>query len=463
MEGMSAVEILIVEDSTTQAEELRHILEKYGYFVVGAKNGREALDILHTGKPALVISDIVMPEMDGFELCKRIKGNASLKEIPVFLLTALSDPEDVLRGLECGADNFITKPYEENYLVTRIHHMQLNAELRRESRMQNGIEIYYKRQKYFITSERQQILDLLLSTYETAVTQNNELKAVKEKLEVMNEQLEKKVGERTAELIAEIGERKKAEEAIKRLNEGLEQRVALRTQELEGANKELEAFAYSVSHDLRAPLRSVSGFTKTVYEDYADKLDAQGKDYLVRIKNGSERMSQLIDDLLRLSHISRQKIDRIDYDLSSLASAVVNSLREAAAARSVEVVIAKGLRSVVDPNLMKIALTNMFDNALKFTSKTKNAHIEFGTAEKNGNTVYFVKDNGAGFDPSYAKKMFHPFQRLHSEKEFEGTGIGLAIVDRIIRRHEGKVWAEGEVDKGATIYFTLGQTTKNNR
>ncbi len=257
---------------------------------------------------------------------------------------------------------------------------------------------------------------------------------------------------RFAVVFIDITERKKAEVDILKLSENM----AARNLELESVNKELDAFNYSVSHDLRAPLRTVSGFSKIIFEDYADKLDDQGRDYLARIKNGSDRMTHLIDDLLRLSHISRQNVERMDYDLSTLASAVVNSLREAAPVRNAEVVIAEGLRAVVDPNLMKIALTNLFDNAWKFTSKIENARIEFGVTEKDAKIVYFVKDNGAGFDPAYAERMFRPFQRLHSEKEFEGTGIGLAIVERIIRRHDGRVWAEGEAGKGATIYFTLG-------
>ncbi|HUI45973.1 MAG TPA: PAS domain S-box protein [Nitrospirota bacterium] len=260
---------------------------------------------------------------------------------------------------------------------------------------------------------------------------------------------------RIAVVFFDITERKKAEADIMKLSENM----AARNLELESVNRELDAFNYSVSHDLRAPLRTVSGFSKIIYEDYADKLDAQGRDYLARIKSGSDRMTHLIDDLLRLSRISRQDIERIDYDLSSLASAVINSIRAAAPPRDVETVIAEGLLAVIDPNLMKIALTNLFDNAWKFTSKTENAHIEFGAVEKDAQTVYFVKDNGAGFDQAYAEKMFRPFQRLHSEKEFEGTGIGLAIVERIIRRHEGRVWAAGEVGNGATIYFTLGQRT----
>jgi len=261
-----------------------------------------------------------------------------------------------------------------------------------------------------------------------------------------------KIVEAFATTERDITDRKKTEENILRLNEDL----SIRNAELETLYKELESFTYSVSHDLRAPLRSVSGFSKILYEDYSDKLDAEGRDYLVRIKNSSNRMTRLIEDLLRLSHISRHKFDQIDYDLSRLASDVATEISNAAPSRNVDVVIAEGLRAVVDPNLMKIAFTNLFDNAWKFTSKTENARIEFGTVQKDAKTVYFIKDNGTGFDPAYVEKMFLPFQRLHTEKEFEGMGIGLAIVERIIRRHGGRIWAEGELGKGATIYFTLG-------
>ncbi len=249
----------------------------------------------------------------------------------------------------------------------------------------------------------------------------------------------------------DISERKKAEADLLKFTEDM----AAKNLELETLNRELEAFIYSVSHDLRAPLRSMSGFAKIMREDYADKLDSQAKDYLTRIFNGSTKMTQLINDLLHLSKLSRQELNRMDIDLSKLAEAIVHNLREAAHGRNVEVLIAQGVRASVDPNLMRIVLTNLFDNAWKFTSKKENARIEFGAIE-GSEMVYFVRDNGAGFDQAFSDKMFGPFQRLHLENEFDGTGIGLAIVDRIIRRHGGKVWAEGEVGKGAAVFFTLG-------
>ncbi len=263
-------------------------------------------------------------------------------------------------------------------------------------------------------------------------------------------------------VVTDISERKKTEAELTRYREHLEEIVAeqtkelrRRTGELDALNKELEAFVYSVSHDLRAPLRVMEGFAKIVTETYADKLDAEGKNYLARIRFSSEQMSHLIEDLLRLSRISRQAIRTMRCDLSSIASSVMRGLCQADPARNIEVVIEEGISADVDLDLMKIAISNLLSNAWKFTSTAEKASIEFGRVNQEGKAVYFVRDNGVGFDQTYANKMFLPFQRLHAEKEFEGTGIGLSIVERIIRRHGGRIWAEGEVGKGATVYFTL--------
>jgi len=250
----------------------------------------------------------------------------------------------------------------------------------------------------------------------------------------------------------DITEHRKAAADVLKLSEDM----AARNLELESANKEMESFVYSISHDLRAPIRTVSGFAKIIVEDYLDKLDAQGRDYLNRILKGSEKSTQLIDDLLHLSKIARQDMDRIKIDLSGKASKIAEELREMNHGRNIEVVVQGGLTASADPRLIELALSNLLGNAWKFTSRTEQARIEFGSMEIDGETVYYVKDNGAGFDPEYADKMFWPFHRLHSENEFEGTGIGLTIVERVIRRHGGKVWAEGKVGKGATVYFTLG-------
>jgi signal transduction histidine kinase len=257
------------------------------------------------------------------------------------------------------------------------------------------------------------------------------------------------------ELSSEIAEHKKAEEELKRHREHLEELVEERTSELEKVNRELEAFIYSVSHDLRAPLRSISGFGKWLMEDQAGKLDEQGRDYLRRMNLGADRMSRLIEDLLSLSRISRQEIERTKLDLSKIASLIVSDLRASDPSRSVEVNIAEGLSAYGDESLITIVFTNLLGNAWKFTSKTADARIEFGTLHQEGRNVYYIRDNGAGFDAQHRERMFLPFQRLHSDKEFEGTGIGLAIAARVIHRHGGEIWAEGKTGEGATVYFRL--------
>ena len=235
----------------------------------------------------------------------------------------------------------------------------------------------------------------------------------------------------------------------------LEELVEERTVELTATNKELEAFAYSVSHDLRAPLRGIDGFSKALLDDYQDKLDDTGKDYLNRVRAGTQRMGTLIDDLLELSRLTRTEMHRQRLDLGEMARKITIELQRDEPDRRAEFEIAPGLTGSGDRVLVEAALENLLRNAWKFTGQCERATIEVGVTAHDGERVYHVRDNGAGFDMAYADKLFGPFQRLHDATEYPGTGIGLAIVHRVILRHGGRVWAEGEVDKGATFYFTL--------
>jgi PAS domain S-box-containing protein len=255
--------------------------------------------------------------------------------------------------------------------------------------------------------------------------------------------------------LAAQANRDRAEAALRQLNATLEERVAERTRLLEAANRELEAFSYSVSHDLRAPLRAVSGFTDLVIEHAAD-LDAESSSYLARVKAAASRMSRLIDDLLDLSRISRAQFNRRDTPLSSIASEIIAELAESEPSRAVDVRIAPDVRADADPGLARVLLANLIGNAWKFTGRREHAMIEFGATRVDGVDAFFVRDNGAGFDAAHADKLFAPFQRLHGEREFSGTGIGLAIAQRVAHRHGGRIWAHAAVDAGATFFFTLG-------
>lgn len=256
-------------------------------------------------------------------------------------------------------------------------------------------------------------------------------------------------------IVRDISERKKTEAEIQRLNENLEAEVEKRTSDLAIANKELEAFSYSVSHDLRAPLRAMDGFSLAILEDYGNSLEPQGRDYLERIREASQKMASLIDAMLTLSKVTQASLHLTDVNFSTLAENIYHDLKMDNDMRDIEFIVQPDIAVVADPVLLRSALENLIGNALKFTSKKPTARIEIGRIIQDGEEVYFVKDDGAGFDMKFATRLFTAFQRMHSSAEFEGTGIGLATVYRIISKHGGRIWAEGKPQEGATFYFTL--------
>jgi PAS domain S-box-containing protein len=270
-------------------------------------------------------------------------------------------------------------------------------------------------------------------------------------IEISLSPLETEEGTLVSSAIRDITERKRAEAEVRELNESERRHAA----QLEAANKELEAFSYSVSHDLRAPLRSIDGFSSALREDYGGQLDGQAKNYLERIRAATQRMSQLIDDLLNLARVSRGEMRHEQVDLSAMAKVILTDLQNGEPQRSVECVVPEGVAAQGDPRLLRVVLENLLGNAWKFTKKKPQARIELGVAKQDGQQVYFVRDDGAGFDMTYVGKLFGTFQRLHAAEDFSGSGVGLATVQRIIHRHGGRVWAQGAEGKGATFTFTL--------
>ena len=588
----NGIEILIAEDSPTQAEQLKHYLSARGYSVSLAVDGKQALAAALANKPAMLITDVVMPEMDGYTLCSKVKSSKTLQDVPVVLLTSLSRPQDILKGLECGADSFIRKPYDDKYLVSRVEYILANQELRKTDRLKAGVQLQFGGQAHFITAEKQQILDLLISTYEGAVQINEELetkqrelarerdllhtlmdnvpdfisfkdtagrfttingalartlgisrpedalgdtdfdyfteafaqqtladeqdvlrtgkplvgkveeihlrnklpawisttkmvvrdldgkiigtfgvsrditesKHAEQELQLAKENLESRVAERTSELAQaneqlqiELAERKRAEEQVRKLNEDLERRVAERTVQLVAANKELDAFSYSVSHDLRTPLRHISGFTDVLVAEHSSQLGPEAQELLKFIQDGSQKMNLMIGDLLNLARLDRLEAVSKMTPLNSLVEDVLQDLKSEIDGRKIDWHIGSLPTVNCDPGLLQQAFTNLLSNAVKYTRRREHAVIEVDQMTVDGEAVIYVRDNGAGFDSKYAGKLFGAFQRFHTTEEFEGTGVGLATVQRIIRKHGGRIWAEAECGKGATFYFTLSE------
>lgn len=406
--------VLVAEDSFVQAKKLKRFFESKNIRCLTCKNGKEAYEAATKEKPELIVSDIVMPVMDGYEFCMKVKANKSLSEIPFIILTSLNDPMDIIKGLQAGADNFITKPYDDDYLMSRINYLVANKNMRKMGSGDMSIEIMFQDQRFQINSDKKQILDLLLSVYEAAVNRNEQLIDAQRRLEELNN-------------------------------------------DLRDVNQELDSFTRTVSHDLRSPINGILSFASLLEEMFEeDDLDVEeAKEFVANVIVSGKKMTQLIDDLLAYSRSASTEINVEEVDLSALANEIIEDLTEVNYPASYDIKIKPGIKLNADKSLISIALENLINNALKYSQKKEQPEIEVGTQEENGEQVIFIKDNGAGFDMEDADSLFRPFIRLHSETEFKGTGVGLSTVKRIIERHGGSIWVESAPGKGAAFYFSI--------
>ena len=413
--------ILIAEDSATQREGLRHTLMTHGYDVIAVGDGREAWARVADAAPALVVTDILMPHMDGYALCRAIKADPRLASIPVVLLTSLSDRKDVIAALECGADGFIGKPFADDYLLSRIREVIANRTLSDRDKRERGVELSDGDRTYLINAERPQILDLLLSVYEVAMRRNEELA--------------------------------KAQASLRSLNAQLEQKVRDRTRKLEESNKALEAFCYSVAHDLRAPLRSIQGYVTLLNDDYAQGLDDQARSYSARACSAANRMDRMILDLLaygRVSH-AEAKMERVDLR-EEIAHVLAEFEVEIATKKAVISVNAQPITLTTSRVLLGQILSNLLSNALKFVRDNEPPRVTIETRVENGKVILSVRDQGIGMDLTYREKIFNLFEKLET-KDFPGTGIGLAIVQKAAERIGGTIGLDSA--PGAGSCFTV--------
>ena len=489
--------LLAVDDSETYLHVLSTELGTEGYDVVLATSGREALALLGAQSVDCILLDLQMPGLSGQDTCRRIKESTAWRDIPLVILSACEDRSAIIEGINAGADDYIVKSPDLDILKARIRaqlrrkHFEDETRRNREQLVRKEIEARFQQLIHsniigiVLGNLGGQLTDandafLTMIGYSRADLQAGALRWTdlappewQDRLAVRVEELRER-GSTTPfeqEYVRKDGTRlpvvlgltlmEQSDALVGFVLDRTEQKTAaekLRTYAaaLEGANRELESFSYSVAHDLRAPLRSIDGFSQALLDDYADRLDDEGKRYLRFVRESTQHMAHLIDDLLALSRVTRTELQRESVDLGTIARATVTRLERGDPARQVEVSISDGLRAEADPRLLGVVFENLLGNAWKFTSKRDGARIGVGALPGESPRTYFVRDNGAGFDMAFAQKLFGVFQRLHSTAEFEGTGIGLAIVNRIINRHGGRIWAESEVEKGATFYFTLG-------
>jgi PAS domain S-box-containing protein len=483
--------ILIVDDKPENLIALRIVLRDLDIELVEATSGNDALKATLRHDFALALLDIQMPEMDGYELAGILREEEKTMHLPfIFISAVYTDNLNVFKGYEKGAFSFITKPFQPEILINKVKffidkHQQeiallaLNEKLKRkikeiadykyaldESSLvtitdQKGIikEVNnnfctiskYTREELIGQDHRiinsgyhskEFIKDLWTTIYDRKIWRGEVKNIAKDEtifwLDTTIVPFQNEDGKpyQYMTIRSDITSRKKAED------------------KLHAVNKELEAFSYSVSHDLRAPLRAINGYAEILNEDYGAKLDDEGKRIIEIIRDNATRMGTLIDDLLSFSRLGRKEIQMTEIDMNELVDEVMVELNKLMTHHA-KIKIGKLHQAKADYGLLRQVMFNLISNAVKYSSKKKSPIVEISSEEKNGEIIFSVKDNGAGFDMQYADKLFGVFQRLHSQDEFEGTGVGLAIVQRIISRHKGRSWAEGKVNEGAVFYFSI--------
>ena len=441
------IEILIVEDSPTQAERLRRLIQSLHYNARVAANGQLALAAIRERKPHLVLSDIVMPEMNGYDLCRAIKADPTLRDIPVILVTSLNDPKDIIRGIECGADNFIRKPYAEDYLLNRISHMLMNQKLRKNQNVEIGIALYLGDQKHFINAERQQILDLLISTYEQAVQVNGELQARERQVIELNMRL--------AHHAAEL--------------ETINREIALKNLELAEASRMKSAFIANMSHELRTPLNAIIGFTGALLMKLPGPLTSDQDKQLNTIRASARHLLSLINDILDVAKIEAGKLTLSiePVHCQELMAEVADTLRPLAQQKGLALEMALGEEgqppAIIDTDRRALTqiLINLLNNAIKFTEQ---GTVRISLAQREEDDVLVtemsIADSGAGIKEEDQAKLFQAFSQLDSTstRHVEGAGLGLYLCQNLANAIGGALFFNSDYGSGST--FTLALRSK---